>query len=519
MLESFFRLTSKKAIHQAKDMRGILEAGIKLMLMGGLAAVLLTACSSTRNFTPATKYSPAQLRRDLDVVWESYRQNHPSIDWYTPYDSVEARFARVRGSFTDSLTESEFRARLAYAIEAIKCGHTSVMASKAYRKYTDTAKLPMFPLAVKVWQLDSMVVLQNLLGDTLPIRRGTMIHSINGVPVRTLIGQMMQYASTDGYSDGFKEIQIGAGFGPRLQWLYGPIARFTFGYTDSAGRYDTLTLPNWMPGKRKDSLPPVKKPTDLAQKSIKKEHAKRYGKLTLDTANSMALMQLNTFTSNGLPSFIRRTFRTLKREQIQHLVIDLRGNGGGKINNSTLLTRYISDKPFKIADSVSAKSLKLAYPRYTEASWIYKYFRWTFVKKEADGRYHMRPPERKYFQPKRRYHFDGKVYAITGGATFSASNLFLARVAGQKNVTVVGEETGGGARGNSAVMTPRITLPHTKVRVRLPLFRLITDANLPHLGRGLQPDVPVPPNSFFLRNDRDPKMETIMRMIKEGQPL
>lgn len=477
----------------------------------------MAACSSSRHFSPLTKYSPEQLQRDIDIVWESYQQNHPSIDWYTPYDSVAARFARVRASFTDSLTEPEFRARLSYAIEAIKCGHTSVMASKGYRKYADTAKVPVFPLAVKVWQLDSMVVLQNLLGDSLPIRRGTIITSINSVPVRALVGQMMQYASTDGYSDGFKEIQVGAGFGPRLRWLYGPQGRYTFGYIDSLGRPDTLTLPNYLPGTRRPRTPGIKKPSDLATRSIKKEHIKRYGRLSIDTANRMALMQLNTFTSTGLPSFIRRSFRTLQRMEVQHLVIDLRGNGGGKINNSTLLTRYIRNSPFRVADSAWAKSLKLAHPRYTEASWIYKYFRWSFVKKEADGRYHMRPQERNIHRPKRRYHFDGQVYAITGGATFSASNLFLAKVVGQKNVTIVGEETGGGARGNSAVMTPRVTLPNTRVMVRMPLFRLVTDASLPHNGRGLLPDVPVPPNSFYLRNDRDPKMETIMRLIKEGK--
>ena len=37
----------------------------------------------------------------------------------------------------------------------------------------------------------------------------------------------------------------------------------------------------------------------------------------------------------------------------------------------------------------------------------------------------------------------------------------------QDNVTVVGEETGGGAYGNSAWLIPEVTLPETKVRFRI----------------------------------------------------
>ena len=59
----------------------------------------------------------------------------------------------------------------------------------------------------------------------------------------------------------------------------------------------------------------------------------------------------------------------------------------------------------------------------------------------------------------------------------------------QDNVTIVGEETGGGAYGNTAWLIPDVTLPETGVRFRLPLFRLVIDKNYPKNGKGVQPEV------------------------------
>ena len=55
------------------------------------------------------------------------------------------------------------------------------------------------------------------------------------------------------------------------------------------------------------------------------------------------------------------------------------------------------------------------------------------------------------------------------------------------NVLVVGEESGGGYYGNSAMHVPEIVLPNSKLRVTLPLYRLVMDKNRAK-GRGVLPD-------------------------------
>ena len=79
---------------------------------------------------------------------------------------------------------------------------------------------------------------------------------------------------------------------------------------------------------------------------------------------------------------------------------------------------------------------------------------------------------------------------------------------------VVGEETGGGAYGNSAWLIPDVTLPNTGVRYRLPLFRLVIDKE-EKKGNGVQPEVLALPTVEAIRRNEDYKMEKVRELIRQ----
>src|SRR5207249_12132861 len=110
--------------------------------------------------------------------------------------------------------------------------------------------------------------------------------------------------------------------------------------------------------------------------------------------------------------------------------------------------------------------------------------------------------------------FEGSGYVLTNGLTSSVSSLFCNAVKGQSNVTLVGEETGGGWYSNSGIMIPVIILPNTKLRVRLPMFRLVQYHHVPTKGTGVIPDVYVGPTVESTKNNTDRKMEAVKQMIK-----
>jgi C-terminal processing protease CtpA/Prc len=241
--------------------------------------------------------------------------------------------------------------------------------------------------------------------------------------------------------------------------------------------------------------------------------------LRFDTSLSLATMDLNSFTKDSrLRYFFKSAFKTLHKKGTQNLIIDLRGNGGGSVTNSNLLTKYISQKPFKIADSLYALARNSRYGRHQQ----HRFWNWLFLRtmtrKRPNGSYHFAYFEGRYFKPRKRHHFNGHVYVLTGGNTFSASVLFIQTVKGQDNVTIVGEETGGGAYGNSAWLIPDVTLPHTKVRFRLPLFRLVVDKDA-EKGRGVVPEVEAGPTVEAIRRNADFKTEKVLELIRTKMQL
>jgi C-terminal processing protease CtpA/Prc len=139
------------------------------------------------------------------------------------------------------------------------------------------------------------------------------------------------------------------------------------------------------------------------------------------------------------------------------------------------------------------------------------------TKKRKDGLYHFGYFERHRFSPKKKNHFDGRTYILTSGYSFSATTLFINAVKGQPGVTVIGEETGGGAYGNSAWEIPTVVLPNTRIRLKLPLFRMVMDKNGPNNGRGIFPDVEVGATPESIRLNYDNKMRVTQSLIRAAR--
>jgi C-terminal processing protease CtpA/Prc len=133
--------------------------------------------------------------------------------------------------------------------------------------------------------------------------------------------------------------------------------------------------------------------------------------------------------------------------------------------------------------------------------------------RKEDGNYHLRYWENHTFRPFVRNFFSGDLYLIIGGPTFSAASLFCNTLKGQKNITLIGEETGGGQYSNNGLLLPSVVLPNTGVRIRLPLFRMVPDKNAHPTGRGVMPDIYVGPTAESVRNGLDLKMEKTKELI------
>jgi hypothetical protein len=482
-----------------------------LMITGAVS------CASSRSgFSPDKKYPKEALQADYKIFRSVLEESHPSLYWFISKDSLNYYFDREYNTIPDSMTEREFRTKLTYVITKIRCGHTSLRYSPQYSHYLDTARLKMFPLTMKCWG-DTMVVAGTLFPKDSAIKRGTIIHSINGYSTEKLRDTFFNYLNGDGYSltGKYQSLSNRGNFGILYKNVFGLSDSFNIEYEDADGITRNKVMPVFDP--RKDStLRSLEAGFGNQKSSMRQMELFGSRNLQIDTSMRSGYMTLNTFArGNKLKHFFKKSFRQIGNLGLQHLVIDVRANGGGEAGNSILLTQYLADHKFKIADSLYAVKRSSHYASYIKWQPLYWVMTTIVTKKHSDGNFHFGYFERHYFKPKKKNHFDGNVYIITGGNSFSATTLFAQTLKGQRNIQIVGEETGGGAYGNTAWMIPEVKLPNTKIRFRLPKFRLVMDRSLVKGGRGVMPDIPVAPTVDDIRKGIDPK-EAMVRVLIEN---
>ncbi|HEY4109695.1 S41 family peptidase [Puia sp.] len=496
-----------------------------------LSTLFLFACgASEKGFRPDRKYAPEVLRKDYTVFRNLLEAWHPSLYWYTPRDSMSAYFDEGYAAIRDSMTEPQFRTVLSFVIAKVDCGHTSVRASKAYVHYLDTARLPLFPLVLKFWS-DTMVVAANLNRRDMTLRRGTQVLSINGRTTQQLTDTLFNYIVTDGLNQTgkYQYLSTGLHFSSWYKDLFGYSDSFEIAYRDTAGLVKNIRIPLYdpradtfrrslgrvlLPGTGQREKGPAQRTRPPSKRARKKRELLLTRNLQVDSASQTAYITLNTFEHGyHLRGFFRHAFKELKTRKVKNLVLDVRSNGGGDASLSTLLTRYLIDKRFKVADSLYTVRRHSPYDRYINNGFLYELLTLVASRKHNDGKYHFGYFERHHYSPFKNLHFDGQVYILTGGNSFSATCLFAGALKGQSNVTLVGEETGGGYYGNTAWMIPDVTLPNTKVRFRLPRFRLVVDRTREKNGRGVLPDVPALPTIEAIGKGQDFKTARVKELI------
>lgn len=483
--------------------------GFVLMLM--LAGMYSCSVNKTP-YSPNKKYPKEALQKDFSLLRNILEKKHPGLYWYTTKDSMDYFFDKYFSLIKDSMNEQQFTWQvLAPLVDKVHCGHTTVGSSKAYRKWSVGKRLPSFPLYLKVWN-DSMAVLANLHPKDSIFKRGTLLTSINGIKNTDQIEHFFNYLPEDGYANTVNYIRLSGNFPYFHRNIYGLSKQYKVTYLDSVGVERSTTVPLFAPVK--DTTQKTTKEKPPVQKQPRVKNILRYRSLEIDSSKKYAVMTINTFSNGRLRTFFRKSFRTLRKQEINNLVLDIRNNGGGKVMWSTLLTKYISRDPFKVSDSTYAVTRGLGkYSKYIKGGFLNNIEMFFISRKRKDGNYHVGLLEKKLYKPKTLNHYNGAVYVITSGPTFSASSLFCNAIKGQDGITLVGEETGGGWHGNSGIMIPDIKLPHTKVKVRLPLFRLVQFNHVPKNGLGVVPDIYVGTNYEALIKGYDYKMKVVRDMI------
>ncbi len=120
---------------------------------------------------------------------------------------------------------------------------------------------------------------------------------------------------------------------------------------------------------------------------------------------------------------MKASFAEIKAKNIEHLIIDVRNNGGGDPIPTQELISYLIDEKFVMYKDVYTKTNKIKDRKYYKKQGVFllNLFSWLKVKKISDNHYRRRNKEgMDVYSPKENI-FKGQLYILTNGNSFSAT--------------------------------------------------------------------------------------------------
>src|SRR6185436_12262849 len=187
------------------------------------------------------------------------------------------------------------------------------------------------------------------------------------------------------------------GFGAAFTSVFGQKENYFIDYVSADGVEKSASISSYNPRADSANRIAITRFARIPRADRKKQIIAATRSLRIDSVNKTGFMDLSSFSRGlRLKSFFKTSFKDLKDKQVKNLVIDVRGNGGGSVTNSTFLTKFIADRKFKVADSLYANTRNSRYKKYIDGYFFNRLFMLFMTAKKKDGKYHFGYFERHY---------------------------------------------------------------------------------------------------------------------------
>ncbi|MEM6805802.1 MAG: S41 family peptidase [Bacteroidota bacterium] len=457
------------------------------------------------------KIPKSQLQEELAILKRNLEEVHIGLYEYYPKSKLDSTFKAIDEGLLPEMSPMQFYRVLTPLLQFIANGHTAIRPPEIYYQKRNAEDL-MFPFAVH-WQDGGLYVLRNLSQEE-SIRPGAQILSINGTAAPEIFKHLANQMTRDGYNQSLPETEAARAFTSFFAIYYGNPPRFDLkikGITGEEEIYKLSALPL-------DSL-----------RSIRK---KRYGSppkawyqngtnaYTLEVEGKTAIMTLRTFgkswiRQNGLSykKFFNTAFQEIEDKEIEHLIIDMRDNGGGDPEPTIKLFAHLHNEPFTFYEGIYTSTRKIPDKEHykTNVS-LLNFYLSLRTKKEGDIYRVKGVAGIKESKPALPY-YQGKTYILTNANSFSATGEMTAILKEYKKGIFIGEEAGGNPNQNTSGVMMGMELPHSKIRVTMPLVLFKMNVNFENTGRGVIPDHIVVPSLEDRMEGRDVVMEFTKDLI------
>ncbi len=386
----------------------------------------------------AQRISSDQTRKDLAILKKGIETYNPSLKVYNPdFNSKSEQL--INQITTDSISFIRYFQYVSRLCALSNEGHfllgnwndtLHVGITKNRYKY--------LPISIKV--LSNRIFVWEDYSNEQELKKGIEILSINGMGSTEILSQLRDALPVDGQIKTYADKQISDGF----SWMY-------YFYVD---QQNLLNLNVQFPNEQKKNVAIEAIPIETQRANYKEFVASKNDPDKEKADSFYELRHENGVSYLTLPSFdFRRVnkydvkpksmygsiFEELSDEKTKHLVVDLRGNTGGRHEFAHGLVPYV------LKENQDARFLKKS------VSW--------------EGK------EKTYKTPKpAKKVFNGEIYVLVDGLTFSSGGSLARYLKEFGNATIIGEETGARYEGFSAGSKEYITLPNSQLRIGIPRY-------------------------------------------------
>jgi C-terminal processing protease CtpA/Prc len=428
----------------------------------------------------AQTYTDGQVKEDLEFLIGSIEEFEPALYRYNP-DFKEKTDAAIRSVVNDMSVLAYF-SLVSKIVSLANEGHFNLgdWNDVAHKGFVDNTYKYM-PLSVKVIS-DRMFVWINS-ANSEELQRGDEILSINGRASADIIASMLPFIPSDGRIETYQLKNLTIGF-PWMYYLYVEQPEsFVIEYERKGQRntatIEALTREGWTANYQQ------RKPATEEEATGVREVYE------LEIKEGLAVLKLKDFTRSIVEKYdleadklYKEIFSQLRTANVSNLVIDLRGNTGGRNEFADELIPFIMKEPgkglFKTTESWKGKKKDYSLPKIDKLA------------------------------------FKGSIYALVNGRTYSAGAEVARYLKEYGKAVIIGEETGTRYEGFAAGSSQSVVLPNSQVMIGIPRYHLAFPASTYQTttNRGLLPDHEVSYTIEDLMNEKDLEMEVALALIK-----
>lgn len=479
------------------------------------------AQSPAAAWTP-TPLSPAAVRADVALLRQALEQVHAGYDRYQPRHVLDTAFARLDRRAAEPMTDLDLYREVALLLAKIRCNHTKAEYPESLERYR-TESATHLPVTVRIF--GERLYVDRSTDPT--IARGTEILRINGFAAADVITRLSRYVAVDGFTDFARSTLLerdddlmGSDLDHYWPVEFGFPTRWTLTLRAGGGAVRTRTLapityPAWK------GLTGDVAPVDLG-------NGTQLATLDDTTARLTVRSFVNYRTPVNADSLFGALFTQLRARGVRHLVLDLRGNGGGSSDASEALLRHLIDRDVQPVTTVRRRTLRIeppladAFETWGDRGPIFAPDSAGFERR-GDGWFAERGSVGTFAPAPAA--FAGRTSVLVDRTNSSATTMLLAVLqdvgARTGRLRLVGEETAGSAEGPSAGQILFLRLPAGGMRVRIPLKRSDVNATGIVPGLGVFPDVDATETlaDFRARIDRPLQVARTMPWRAPASPL